>query len=559
MPKAVIIYVRGLGFSTLQWVLKNTRNSYINEIVNIGKVSKITPYLPLDHWVNELAFLRGENPGDFGYSGWTKWNWNLMEPQRAGIKIISRLFSKDIVAPTIYPLKKLNHTFYTIGFEETFMPDAIKIDGVSVPSVAFQNGFNEPVLFTTQQDTCEMTELGRVVPIVIAENNVDVKLDGMMGTKAIISFEILEEEEAVIIKTGKNLTRIKVGVVSKPIKVVFRNRFFTIISGYYQFYLRSITPHLKIFASPLSIDLRHQFLGHARPRRTFSLLEKDSSPVILRNSYSTAKAYRKGWIDRKSFIKMLEWDIRGITQISTRVASSEDNDIIIISYPYIDITHHYLGSEAILWAFRELDWLIGWFMHLYGIRPYIIGDFLLSELNKVIDLNRYFISTGILKLRDIEKVPYIGLRNQWRHIDYDRTLAFSLGGGRVFINRKNQNFKEGLVKRDFEDKVMNTILRINRIYGGAVKREIKKSDLYSGDYFDEMPDIIVCFGGGLGNSYLDSFTINNKILTDSNDVRYEHLSFDNDKSGGVFISPVRDIPDVNKEDRIIDVIDRIKE
>jgi len=562
MPKAVIIYARGLGFNTFppdiragQWSIKNTRNSYINEIIRVGKQIKITPFLPLDHWVNELAFLRGENPGDFNYSGYTKWNWSLMEPERAGITIIKRLFSKDIVSPTIYPLKKLNHNFYTIGFEETFTPGSIGMNAVSIPSVIFKNGYNEPILFSSQEEAFEISDDSRVVPIRVSKNRVDVRLNGMMQTKAVISFEILDGESAVVIRTGKYIIKLNIGEVSKPLPVIFRDRFLTKIKGYFQFYLKSITPHLNIFASPLSVDLRSQFIEHAKPRRVFHHLERDVGPVVLRNPYTIARAYRDGWINKKTLIKMLEWNIRGITQVSMRASLCKDNDVIVISYPLIDIAHHYIDSEAVLWAFWKLDWLVGWFMHIFGIKPFILGDFSLSGLNKVIDLNRYFISTGILKLRDIGKVPYIGIKNHWKYIDYDRTVAFSLGGGRVFINRKNVNFKEGAVKRYIEERVIDKILRINRIHGGGVKRVIRKEDLYSGNFYSEMPDVVVCFGGGLGNSYLDSFTINNKVILDNNEIKYEHLSFDIDRNLGIFISPISYFQSINTIDEIIDHID----
>jgi hypothetical protein len=559
MPKTVIIYVRGLGFNTLHWVLKNSRNSYIGEIVNRGRQMKIIPYLPLDHWVNELAFLRGENPGDFNYSGYTKWNWNLMEPERAGITVINRLFSKDIVSPTIYPMRKLSHNFYTIGFEETFTPGAIDLNAVSIPSLIFRNGYNEPVLFTSQEEAFEVTDAGRVVPVRVSKNRVDIKLNGMLGTNAPISFEILEEEKAVVIKIDKYITKVSIGEVSEPIPVLFRNRFLKKVKGYFQFYLKSITPHLNIYASPFSVNLRSQFIEHAKPRSVFNLLERDAGPVILRNSHTTAKAYLKDWIDRRALLKMLEWDVRGISQISTRVATYKDKDALIISYPYIDVAHHYLGNESVLWAFQGLDWLVGWFMHIFGIKPFIIGDFSLLELNKVIDLNRYFISTGILKLENIEKVPYIGIKNHWTHINYNKTLAFSLGGGRVFINRKNPDFKEGAVKKAIEDRVISQIQRINRIYGGAIKRIIRKEDIYSGKFYNEMPDIVICFGGGLGNSYFDSFAINNKVVFDDIEVRHEHLSFDIDRNTGAFISPLSNIQDVNSMEKIIDVIDDLIE
>jgi len=553
MAKAVVIYVRGLGQNTLKWALKRKFLPYLKSTINEGTIKRVKPFLPLDHWVNELSFLRGDNPGVFSYSGYTGWNWEEMRPENSGIERIERLFFRDIFSNRVYPIGDFKHRIFTIGFEQTFTPNSMGINSVSIPPVRFLNGYGEPVLFTTQEEALEVNDTGKIVPIKVAENRVKTVLEGMMGTKSHLLFEV-RENNLIMLRTDRDEVEVRKGEVSRPIEILFKNRLLRRIRGYYQFYIRSITPHLIVSASPLSVQLESQFVKHTRPGGVFAKLERDAGPIILRNPYAILNSFISGWIDRRAMLRLLEWDIMGLTQILMRSTSWNSEDVIVVMFPHLDIAYHCMGGDGILWAVRELDWIIGWLNHIYGIRPFVVGDFSMSRVRKVVDLNRYFLSRGIINLKNIDRVPYSGIHNFWDDVDWDNTIAFSLGGGRVFVNRKNSQFKDGAIKREMEDKIISVVNGLNRIYGGGVKRVVRKYEIYSGELFHEMPDLLVCFGGGLFNGYMDFTDLNNRIFNEKDAVQYEHLSQDNERNDGVMLSPVKTSKDAISIDRVMEDI-----
>jgi predicted AlkP superfamily phosphohydrolase/phosphomutase len=88
-----------------------------------------------------------------------------------------------------------------------------------------------------------------------------------------------------------------------------------------------------------------------------------------------------------------------------------------------------------------------------------------------------------------------------RSVDWDRTKAYALGLGSIYLNRRGRE-ANGILDRDQADMISAEIVRKltgipdSQMGCRAVRRVARREDVYKGPFFDEAPDLIVGFERG---------------------------------------------------------------
>ena len=118
-----------------------------------------------------------------------------------------------------------------------------------------------------------------------------------------------------------------------------------------------------------------------------------------------------------------------------------------------------------------------------------------------------------------------------KDVDWSRTRAFcKTGMGQIFINLKGRD-PEGMVNSGDEYKNLTEEIGrrlkdfLNELTDGKSKAEVHtKKEIYSGDYFDEMPDITFLPNkdGYQAGSFVDFGS--NRMVSDVTPVSYTHLT-----------------------------------
>jgi predicted AlkP superfamily phosphohydrolase/phosphomutase len=261
--------------------------------------------------------------------------------------------------------------------------------------------------------------------------------------------------------------------------------------------------------------------------------------------FAEESKYSKRLIDRRKFASEgLELaDLR--FELSTDLMKNDRFDFSIIVYmvtdhaqhwywKFMDKTHpEYLKNnqfkEVILKAYEKIDSFLGKYLDMFPDHNIIIiSDHGGGPYYKDVSVNKFLMDKGYLffkkkrsvskivinkigvnrilslglnmgfwkfvnKLPKIKKLLLTRFMPTYKDIDWNKTVAYSYGYyGPIYFNRsKILEGKEGL-----EEEIIKNLKELKDPYSKKpiVKNIWKKSELYSGDYIDTLPDIILNMG-----------------------------------------------------------------
>ncbi len=307
------------------------------------------------------------------------------------------------------------------------------------------------------------------------------------------------------------------------LRVTFRPGLGVKIRGICRFYLDSLTPHLRLYVTPIHIDPEKPALPISHPFIYAVYLAKLLGPYGTLGLAEDTWALNEGVLDEEGFLKQaylfyeerermlfaaLEKTPRGLC---TCVFDTPDR-IQHMFFRCLDPTHPAnRGREVERYRtviedlYRRMDSLVGRVLEQVDRRTvlFVVSDHGFTQFRRGVNLNTWLFREGYLVLRDGRTTS-----GEWfEGVDWERTRAFALGLGGIFINRRGREAcgavaeGEELRKLKRELRVRLTGLRDGELGKVAIREVVDTEEVFPGPYADEAPDLLIGYNAGYRSSW----------------------------------------------------------
>ena len=422
----------------------------------------------------------------------------------------------------------------------TYPPDRVRgqmLSGMGVPDLRGGLGTST---FYTSSDAVTARESEQVVrPQPAGEGVFTTYLIGPRNPKGggdlriEVTLKIDPEGRSVVLQsegTPRELI-IRQGEWSDWLRVKFKVGLLQSIRGMMRFYLQSCEPELALYASPVNFDPHsplfpisdppeyagelaqaHRPLLHdrhgRRPRGTEQRAHlRASVPRPVRDRLARARgddAPRARSCSRKGFFYCLFDTPDRIQHLFWRF-TEPDHPANRGVAPSADF------ARVIDDCYRRCDAIIGKALEFSDDETLFIAlsDHGFNSFRRGVHLNTWLYDNGFLALRDGVK-PGEAAGDLLRQVDWERTKAYAVGLGGIYLNFKGRE-EQGIVPVDEAEAIKAALVQgltglrdPERGNAVAIHRAQPREAVYHGPYLEEAPDILVDFAPGYRISWSSS-------------------------------------------------------
>ncbi|MEW5806089.1 MAG: alkaline phosphatase family protein [Acidobacteriota bacterium] len=429
----------------------------------------------------------------------------------------------------------------------TFPPEKFKghlLSGMCAPDLKGSQGTFS--FYTSDQERLKEKEGGLNIPVTVNGNTIETYISGPENTMLKDAAEIRlplkitldkEKEEAIIEVSGQKF-RVKKNLFSDWIRITFRPGLGIKVSSICRFFVSRIEPCFEMYLTPLNIDPGKPALPISHPFYYSVYLSKLLGSFITLGEANDTWALNEGVLSEEAFLDLTysnhkEWEemlFNALDKIKkgliTCVFETTDS-IQHMFFRYLDERHPALrktqsrmSGRVIEELYQKMDEMVGKVMDRLDDRSVLIimSDHGFKSFRRGVNLNSWLYRSGYLSLKDGKRES-----GEWfKDVDWERTKAYALGLGGLYINKKGREAK-GIVhpgeetaalKRDLIQKLSG----LKDSEGGAVaiNQLFDRDALYSGPYRENAPDLIIGYGDGYRASW-DSVKgkVNDTVIEDN--------------------------------------------
>jgi predicted AlkP superfamily phosphohydrolase/phosphomutase len=458
---------------------------------------------------------------------WGKYRIPLTKPEIRGFrksvpfwKILGQagIFSTVIRVPITFPPEKFAGHL---------------LSGMCTPDLKGSQGTF--AFYTTDKGKVEKKEGGVAIPVDVIDGRIETFISGPDNSllkkpeelQLPLTVDIDREKgEATLTVPGQRL-RLKKGVFSPWVKLVFRPGLGMKIKAIARFYVSALEPHFEMYLTPLNIDPEKPALPIAHPFIYSIYLSKLLGSFITLGEANDTWALNEGALNEASFLDLTysnhhEWEAMlfnalGKTKKGAVVCVFETTDSIQhMFWRYLDIAHparktapSEMSPGVIEDLYQKMDDLVGRVWQRLGPRSVLIvmSDHGFKSFRRGVNLNSWLYLNGYLRLKEGKKWS-----EEWfKDVDWERTRAYALGLGGLYINQKGREAK-GAVPPGEETRALKAEL-IKKLSGlrdsqtgeVAITEVHDRDKIYAGPYKDNAPDLIIGYNQGYRASW-DSVT-----------------------------------------------------
>jgi predicted AlkP superfamily phosphohydrolase/phosphomutase len=544
--RVMVVGFDGLDPEILEGLMSENKLPNIAGLISQGSFKRMRSTCPPISPVAWSSFSTGVNPGKHNI-------FDFLAPERKSY--LSKLSSADIRPPTRWlplgkyrlplgkpsyrPLRK-SKPFWTVLSENdifssiirvpiTFPPEefgGVLLSSLCVPDLrGTQGSFS---YYTTDTDapgkytggfayTLKADGEGYKGELVGPEN---IMVDGNPPLK--LAFKLIPKgDESASLIVGKDSYDLTRGRHSPWIVLEFSAGLGVKVRGISRFILKSVTPHVELYVTPINIDPEKPAMPISHPFYYSVYLSKLFGPYATLGLAEDTWALNERIIDESQFIeqsylindereRMLFNELDKVKKGAVVCVFDITDRIQHMLWRYIDPEHpanrdkeSELHKDAFEKLYLKVDEIVGKLMAYVDEKTVLIilSDHGFKAFRRGVNLNSWLMKEGYLHLKNGSE------SGDWFDgVDWSRTKAYALGLGGVYVNLKGRE-SQGIV--DPED-LSNLVMEIRDLLGGlvddatgeiAIKSVYDSREVYSGPYVVEGPDLIIGYNAGYRASW----------------------------------------------------------
>jgi len=380
--------------------------------------------------------------------------------------------------------------------------------------------------------------------------------------------------DQLVVKVAGREARLRLGQWSDFVPIEFDVTAFASASGIARFYLESVSPEVSVYMTPINIDPTDPVLPISRPKGFSSELAERIGLFKTQGWAIDTMALNEGKLSDETFLqdavstfearkRMLDFALHELPHNLFFMLFSGTDRVQHAFFRMLDKDHplHDPRLEArlgnpILDAYRRMDDILGEVLRRADsdTTVMVLSDHGFHPFRRGVNLNTWLVQNGYMRFagtggRDFNLEGLFGRGDFWPNVDFERTQAYALGLGQIYINLRGREalgiVRPGAEYRSLKKEIIKRLSGLSDSNGSAaaVRAVYDRDDIYFGSQFDDAPDLQVGMASGyrvswqstLGGMSPHVFTNNNRKWSG------DHCSLDAAISSGVLLCnrPIR--------------------
>lgn len=563
--RIIVLGMDGLEPSLIQKFIEKNKLPNFKKLIKSGDFKKLRTSHPPQSPVAWSNFITGNNPGKHGIFDFIHRNPKTYQPYlstsinhegRYHIKI--GRYRIPLKPPFIENSRK-SRAFWTylgenkipawvIKIPSNFPPEGkltSSISGMGTPDIRGTNG-NFSLYSTSIEEKSFEVDGGMIYPVSIINNRITNYLYGPHHPWLSYKKVLKKKFTATI---SRDAEKIKLTIEDK---VIFLNQgewsswipvSFDILPPFYslnaivRFYLMEITPEFKLYASPLNIDPAEPSMPISSPPHFSREIYRNTGYFYTQGLPEESKALTSGIFSRKDYLlqNCLVWKER--KELFKWTYNEFRNGILFFYFTTPDLNQHLFWAEmdsthpghsnvstdsfknVIQKTYIRMDSIIG-MLHEDPDSALIIilSDHGFAPFYRAFNVNTWLMKNGYLSLK---KESMQSRQVELSKIDWNNTLAYSLGFNSIYINLRDREYR-GMVEEKDKDSLINIISShlestVDPKYDRKpVLKAYPGDSIYKGENTESAPDICIGYRRGYRTSWKSAMgIINDSVFTDN--------------------------------------------
>ena len=408
-----------------------------------------------------------------------------------------------------------------------YPPDKVKgrmLSGVGVPDL--RGGFGTSAFYTTRTglhvESSEKVVIvsvkdGKVAAHVIGPRDPKTKSDHKFD----INIEIQKTENKIIITSQGQPEKLEValGKWSKWLKVKFKVGMMQSVAGIVRFNLRQIEPEFELYASPVNFETEEPLFPISSPQeyahdlamkvgRYYTAGMAEDHDGLNNERFDEAAYLDQCRVVLRERRKMMEFELGRFEKGFFFCLFDTPDRLAHMFWRFTEPNHPAnKGEDVSRYAkvieehYRECDEIVGEAMKYADDDTLfiVLSDHGMNSFQRGLNLNTWLHDNGFLALKSGFNPGESG--DFFQNVDWDKTKAFSMGLGCIFLNMKGREANGILTAEEAEKTRLGIVSGLTGLVDSdrsavAVRSVARREQVYSGPYAGEAPDLIVNFSEG---------------------------------------------------------------
>ncbi|MDA1263804.1 MAG: alkaline phosphatase family protein [Planctomycetota bacterium] len=460
--------------------------------------------------------------------------------------------------------------FWTILGENGVPADVWRMP-INFPVEASKKGWSFPGMMTPAVDSSYgEASLYSTDPAVVGDKVFSINLrDGVVKTKLLgpsnafkegdprteVPFEIYADEEndvavvdiagsTLVLEPGEWSTFVRVSYDMLPMGIGAQG-------GIVRFYLRSVSPKLELYASPVNVDPTSPINPVSSPDSAAQKLAERIGLYYTQGMAEDVNALKAEMLTDAEFMRQaqLVYQERGamLEMALDKYMKNEEGGFLFFYYSSVDLCCHMMwrhqdeqhpnydpkvaGEDSTWWSGRagttwhdvvddlyiRMDEVLGDIRKSVGKDTTIVvmSDHGFAPYRRKFSLNTWLHDNGYLVFKEgfgkeqpLDHAEYKPIHIYDRKdgeytVDWSKTKAFGMGFNGLYLNLAGREAHGSVKASEKGDLIKKLKAGLEEIYDGEVQVVTAAdiaTEVYSGDRVKDAPDILVGYNSGYGNS-----------------------------------------------------------
>jgi predicted AlkP superfamily phosphohydrolase/phosphomutase len=511
-----------------------------------GGFARVATTRPAQTPVAWSTFATGTNPGGHGIFDFIRRNPNTYLPELA----LNRYEQKNVFLPPkavnlrrgvpIWELLAAAGVGSTVlRCPCTYPPDRVAgrlLSGMGVPDL--RGGLGTSTFYSLSERDVPRESEQVVRPQPVGEGTFSTYLIGPRNPKATgdlrldVTLKVDGAGRRVILQSDGTPRELEVreGSWSDWLRVKFKIGLLQSVRGMMRFYLVRAQPELALYASPVNFDPDSPLFPISEPFEYAGDLAKQIGLYYTTGMVEDHAGLNNERISEQAYLDQCEFAWRERESMMIEGLQSFDQGLFYCLLDTPDRIQHMFWrfndpghpanrgavpdpafTSVIDDCYRRCDAVVGKALSLSNDQTLFIAlsDHGFNAFRRGVHLNTWLFHNGFLALRDGLR-PGESAGDMLRQVDWDRTRAYALGLGGIYLNIKGREQK-GIVALDEAGAVKAAVVEgltglVDLQCGTAVAvtRVQPREDVYRGPFVEEAPDLLVDFAPGYRVSWSSS-------------------------------------------------------
>jgi predicted AlkP superfamily phosphohydrolase/phosphomutase len=515
-----------------------------------GSFAELGTTHPAESPVAWSSFQTGCNPGKHRIFDFLTPNRGTYLPELSSARILPsprsiRLGARRIAIgrPTIRSGRK-SRSFWKVLSDHgifstvqrvpiTFPPekiDGVLLSGMCVPDIVGSQG----TYFLYSNDPLDRERnliSGRLLPVDLGDDGegklvVKAQLEGPGhrfagdGAPVRVPFEIRVRGDGAHgdLIVGGRAHPMTLGEYTPWISLGFKVGLGARVRGICRFYLIETSPRFRLYVTPIHIDPYRPALPISHPFSYAPYLARTQGAFATLGVAEDTSALNEGVIDEDAFLQQTYAIHRERERMLFDALEKTPRGCVVCVFDISDRVQHMFfrcleedhpanrGRDAgkhrgvIQRMYEDLDDLLGRVMAEIDERTVLLvmSDHGFKSFRREVNLNTWLYRNGYMAL----KTEKPSGKDMFQDVDWSKTRAYSLGFAGIYLNLVGRE-KQGVVKGGEEAEALKREIARNlqdlsdgKEKSKPVCRVYSASEVYSGPYVSDAPDLIVGFRAG---------------------------------------------------------------